>query len=467
MIAPRLIVIVALLIFASAGASTVRGDEPTCNGNLDISGQKVGVVISNQAYPSDPLRTPNTDADAVYQALLDNGYVANCLRDLDQNHIENLESEITSKLFAFKGDIFIYLSGHGWNDGATNYFLSTSADLSNPTPAASLNLDRLVEDLSYSAAHQIVFVFDTCRSLDKAVGTAKIVNNIEAHVQKPKDIIVAYSAGFGTQAYELSNEYSPFGGSLAAYMTPVLGLSLQEIFELVDRNVDRLTHKAGLTQTPTFVSLSSRELFLDLRNTGLKGLRFATELGDIGVQSIDTDTPPNQSVQKDALNKLAQVIRSGNFGSADCADYFKSLVKGTSNNSTASDVAIALLPRALSPDPSKDVYAATFTSGGTCTASADGNSLISIIGYDQQTQAWEDCFDDFLIGLAMKVTGADSADLITKKYVGAGQIQVSHLSTTGGACHFGEIESATVPGDPDTVPMEIQPPELLGITSPQ
>jgi hypothetical protein len=423
------------LFFLAPGAASEAGT--TCNTGISVKGNKIAIVLSNQRYGTFPLRTAHNDAEAISEALIENGYEVSCFKDLDKYNLELFLRNIHDSLFSFRGDVFVYFTGHGWNDGQTNFFLSTDGHPSHPTAEQSANVDRLVEGLGFSRARQLIFIFDICRGLDQKSKFAT-PKNIESSVRESKDVIIAYSAGFGTFAHDGQKKYSPFGGSLAGYMRSSWGISVQDILSLTSRNVARLSTKYHFYQVPSFVSLSSRQLFLNTDSTGLKGLQFLEDMEWIGIHNVASRTLSSDQKTR-AMLALVQLIRRGLIGYEDsgdgCKEYFKSLIdKGDTNVRYAE---IEGFPNNFSGNSSMELYRITFATP-TCASSADGNSLITILGHNYSKDKWHILFQDLVTGVAMKTVGAQKTKFVAHKYAGSSLVVVTLYDFYSDKLHVAE-----------------------------
>ena len=163
---------------------------------------KLAIVIGNFSYKHSPLSTVNADIDAISGQLKKNGYTVDCYQNLYLADLTQLFAHITTSLLTYNGDFLLYLSGHGWNDGTDNYFLAVDVNLDNVNEYKqnSINLDNVMKIFSTgSNSRQAVFIFDICRDNPTGVTTPiGIERNLQKYAPEAKDIIVAYSAGYGT-----------------------------------------------------------------------------------------------------------------------------------------------------------------------------------------------------------------------------------------------------------------------------
>jgi hypothetical protein len=431
-----------LLLCVCATLATSVSAAAECSKTFPTTlGKKIGIVVSNSSYAAAPLRTPQTDADAIAEKLDANGYSVICFKDQDSASLRKIFKILEDGLFKFDGDLFIYLTGHGWNDGRNSYFIGVDSNLISLSPESGVGLDQFVQHLSYSKARQIVFIFDICRSF--AGNKNSIPKNVESNVGEQKDIIVAYSAGFGTSAFEGTRKYSPFGGSLAAYMQPELGFSVQEMLELTARNVKRLASEQKTPkQIPSNASFSARQLFLDTRYTGLKGLTNFGEAESLGITPIPSEdqTPPNDI--RSAELGVAQLIKKNKLSGAECQKFFSSKLKSDSH---VEDLRVQTIPRKLVSDSLDRLYVVFFAIADPCVASADGNSLMTIIGLPKGAKDWRIYFSDMATGLATKAVTSDYITLVSTKYVGASQVSVKTYFYDSNGLTFVPNESVQVP----------------------
>jgi len=395
---------------------------------------KLAIVIGNFGYKHSPLSTVNADIDAISGQLKKNGYTVDCYQNLYLADLTQLFAHITTSLLTYNGDFLLYLSGHGWNDGTDNYFLAVDVNLDNVNEYKQnlIDLDNVMKIFSTgSNSRQAVFIFDICRDNPTGVTTPiGIERNLQKYAPEAKDIIVAYSAGYGTVASDGEpGKYSPFAGALAYYLKPELGLSVQEILGFVQSHVkDRSREHHTDTQIPSFVSLAGREVLLDTRYTGLKGLRSPGDYDNIGAKPLTERLEHGELIPDDSgdlkdgeerrfvyrgfatlmRNQLSKFCKS-HFDDADRAHGSKQVFiyrmpREVFKEKWAKEVESekgAVNPYLLWPAVSENV----------CAISGENNAFY-IIGRESKTGNWKLYLEQWANRVFTKSTGEDTADVI-------------------------------------------------------
>jgi tetratricopeptide (TPR) repeat protein len=232
--------------------------------NAQEEGRKFALIIGNDSYQISPLKNAVSDARAIDRALQAAGFKTELLENAKKPDMDREVGKFLDKLGPDDTALFFY-AGHGVQIENENFLVPVDFEPGDSLSSAKFSCFSLAQIYDELARHRVkrrVVILDACRSNPLANKYS-----LEAGLARPqrddlKESFIAYSTGPGQVATDNPDgKNSWFTESLSTLIaTP--GLSLDEIFNRVKRQVSEET--AG-KQTPWVSStLTSSFYFIPL-----------------------------------------------------------------------------------------------------------------------------------------------------------------------------------------------------------
>ncbi|WP_120500651.1 caspase family protein [Roseovarius sp. EL26] len=177
----------------------------------------MSLIISVEQYDNVPdVVNAERDAKAIARRLSELGYGVFHLRN--PNRDELLRTLAAMRLASAEASqVVVYLAGHGFQNGATSYFLTRDVRLNTSSDEFShgaIPLRMIIRAISDKPRQKIV-LFDACRTPPEL--------NIPSHPAPsttiaPAGLLLAYAAGAGQPAFDGVGSFSPFATAFLRQM---------------------------------------------------------------------------------------------------------------------------------------------------------------------------------------------------------------------------------------------------------
>ena len=207
----RILAAVCLVIFACASPAQAQ--------------QRVALLIGNQAYTSEigPLSNPRNDVALLAQALKALNFEVTTVTDAGLAALHQSINAYARQLRAAGPDAvgFFYYSGHGAQDGGTNYLIPVDVKSAEDSELwdQSLRLTEITRKLKSEAGNATHFVvFDACRNalkLKKAGTRALVQSKGFVPVSQESGMLIAYATAEGELASDIGDGAGPYAKVLA------------------------------------------------------------------------------------------------------------------------------------------------------------------------------------------------------------------------------------------------------------
>ena len=223
------------------------------------SARMMALVIGNSNYSERLGKLPNAknDAEDIAAALEQRGFEVELRLDLDFQEMGAAISAFHDRLTRSGSVGFFYYAGHGIQHDSNNYLIPLGANIlyDHEIEYQAIAVDRVRNSMSRADNPLNVLVLDACRNnpfglpFEVEPGFAAEVNSIQGNM------IIAYSTAAGATASDGGpGGNSPYSRHLKAAIEQTSGITLQDMFRLVQTNV---AHETGNQQAPFLITASS------------------------------------------------------------------------------------------------------------------------------------------------------------------------------------------------------------------
>ncbi|WP_118183423.1 SUMF1/EgtB/PvdO family nonheme iron enzyme [Paraburkholderia phosphatilytica] len=222
----------------------------TSGRSLDVSSNKVALVIGNADYPQYALPNAARDSRSVAAALRARGFDVLLRTDATASQMRDALVEFRRRLRAGGIGVFYY-AGHGLQAGGSTLLTPTHADPNAPAAllATSVDLSDVLSALSIERPHAAsVIVLDTC--LTQPFSATLVTPRL------PSQTLIAYAAAPGEQA-EDGARHGVFTGAWLDEMARVPEEPIDLMFAQV---VARVSHSTNGLQRPWIASSLTQAL---------------------------------------------------------------------------------------------------------------------------------------------------------------------------------------------------------------
>ena len=223
----------------------------------------MALVIGNSNYSERRGRLPNAknDAEGIAAALEQHGVEVELHLDLDRQEMGAAIRAFQNRLTTSGSVGFFYYAGHGIQHDSKNYLIPLGANIrhDHDIKYQAIAVDWVRESMSSTRNPLNVLVLDACRNdpflpFKVEPGFAAEVNSIQGNM------IIAYSTAAGATASDgVLGGNSPYSHHLKAAIEQTSGITLKDMFELVQTNV---AHETGNQQIPFLITASSYNFYL-------------------------------------------------------------------------------------------------------------------------------------------------------------------------------------------------------------
>jgi len=232
--------------------------------------RRLALVIGNANYASMPLKNPANDARDMSTALTALGFEVVTKIDATQEEMEDAISAFGGQL-ANGGIGLFYYAGHGVQVNGANYLIPLKARIKREKDVRykAVDINQVLDEMGSANNGLNMVILDACRD-NPLPRSFRSGQKGLAKMDGPKGTIIAYATGPGSTAMDGNGQNGVYTKHLLDSMKQP-GLSVEDVFKQVLRNVDRET---GGQQTPwvssSFTGEFSFTLSVDARGLVIK-----------------------------------------------------------------------------------------------------------------------------------------------------------------------------------------------------
>lgn len=254
-------------------------------------GKRIALVIGNANYNSPIESLPETieDAKQVAQVLRELSFEIAHGSEYTNLTKEQMDEAITNFVNQLKsGDVALfYYSGHGTQDGFTNFLIPTDSEgLTDPSSVINLDDDILTPIGDRDVSINIV-ILDACRTINGVTGLAKASNT-------PNNTIIAYV----TEPKKRADSPSPYTSSLINNIREP-GLEIKDLFSRIRKEVREKTNN---NQKPT-AAISLESPFYFRQQASIEATILKAD-DDVKIKINDKIVSPQNILLKAGMNEL-------------------------------------------------------------------------------------------------------------------------------------------------------------------
>ena len=223
-------------------------------------GQRLALVIGNDAYSIRPLQNAVNDARAMQKALAGSGFRVNLQENAGRVAIETAVAEFLSKLGP--GDTaLLYYAGHALQIEGENVLIPADFESARSIIDAkikSFSLSLVFNEFRRSRARRLIVIIDACRT-NPVAETHSLKAGLANPTDAGKNTYIAFSTSPGNVAGDNPNGRNSWFTEALAEAVDQPNLTLDDVFNRVRLKVENAT---GGKQTPwSITSLTSKFYF--------------------------------------------------------------------------------------------------------------------------------------------------------------------------------------------------------------
>jgi len=202
---------------------------------------RMALVLSNEAYPNAPLRTPRDDGSKVARRLVQLGFRVVEARNL---RLKDAQLAIHNFAEALKPEtqVVFHFAGYGVQSQGKNYLAPVGVE---PLSEAAvkhemLSVDRILGQLMPAERGGVLMLLDACR-INPFTRHLRLAGSGPAIMTPPPGAAVVFSSEPGRFAFEGESANSPFTIALLEALDR-RGLALDQLLALVNQRLNELTN---------------------------------------------------------------------------------------------------------------------------------------------------------------------------------------------------------------------------------
>ncbi|MCW0236559.1 MAG: caspase family protein [Ferrovibrio sp.] len=194
------------------------------------SGQRLALVIGNNAYSDGVLKNPINDARAMAATLRDLGFEVSKLENADRSSMQRAVVEFGRKLNENTVGLF-YFAGHGMQVRGSNYLIPVKASIQSEDEVEVDGVDvAYVMARMATAKNQFnIVILDACRN-NPFQRSFRSVSNGLAAISAPTGTLIAYATAPGSVASDGDASNGIYTSELVQAMRRP-GISMEEAFK--------------------------------------------------------------------------------------------------------------------------------------------------------------------------------------------------------------------------------------------
>lgn len=236
----RRLLLTSLAALSSAATARAQSTPPTPAPSVP-GADRMALVLSNEAYPNAPLRTPRDDGSRVARRLVQLGF-----RVLEARNLRLKDAQLAIYNFSEAlqpGTLAVlHFAGYGVQSQGKNYLAPIGVE---PLSEAAvkhemLSVDRILGQLMPAERGGVLLLLDACR-INPFTRHLRLSGSGPAAITPPPGAAVVFSSEPGRFAFEGEGTNSPFTLALLDALEQ-RGLALDQLLALVNRRVNELTN---------------------------------------------------------------------------------------------------------------------------------------------------------------------------------------------------------------------------------
>jgi len=215
--------------FSLAAFAAVAG------GSAYAAEQRLGLVLGEAAYPTQPLATAANDAGLIAQTLQAAGFDVTGARDLDEEALKRAFRDFLDKVAAAGPDTvaFVYFSGYGVQFEGENYLVPVNATIARNVdiPLKGLRVSDYEKALEATGAKLNVIVLDAAHETPFHLsGAATLAGGLGLYEPGRNGVIAFNTAPGAVAPRAAAGAYGVYAHALAEMMRDG-GQSLADVFD--------------------------------------------------------------------------------------------------------------------------------------------------------------------------------------------------------------------------------------------
>jgi uncharacterized caspase-like protein len=229
----------AMLSASTAAAQTAQpAPAPQRPRNVEITEQRIALVIGNGAYKSDPLDNPVNDARLMARALREAGFQVSLHENLSRNGMVQAARDFGNQLND-RTIAVLYYAGHGVQLRDRNYLIPVDAQIQSEDeiPINGMDVSLFLNRMAHARSRINIVILDACRNNPFAGSGGPAARGL-AQMDAPVGTLLAFATAPGKLA---PDNVGPPGNSLYTsllakqLLTP--GLPVELMFKRVRESV--------------------------------------------------------------------------------------------------------------------------------------------------------------------------------------------------------------------------------------
>lgn len=237
----RRLLLSSLAALATTGTARAQTTPPSTPPTTPVpAANRMALVLSNEAYPNAPLRTPRDDGSRVARRLVQLGF-----RVLEARNLRLKDAQLAIYNFSEAlqpGTLAVlHFAGYGVQSQGKNYLAPVGIE---PLSEAAvkhemLSVDRILGQLMPAERGGVLLLLDACR-INPFTRHLRLSGSGPAPITPPPGAAVVFSSEPGRFAFEGEGTNSPFTIALLEALDQ-RGLALDQLLALVNRRINDLT----------------------------------------------------------------------------------------------------------------------------------------------------------------------------------------------------------------------------------
>jgi len=261
--------VMCCVAFIEANHSQVSASAITKTGSINQNQPRWALVIGNQSYTRNPLRTSTNDARDMAEALGELGFEVLAKENLSTKaDMEAVVQEFEKKLKTGGVGLFYY-AGHGIQVNGNNYLVPVNADIRtlNDLNGEALDIRTVYHAMQNDSGDLKLIILDACRNnllppISSDGGSSISIQGLAPPgTLAPNESIIAYATDPNTGAPEDTlGDHSRYTRALLKYIRQP-GLRIEDFFKLVKSYVSENTDGYQRPWTTSSVSVRNRDVY--------------------------------------------------------------------------------------------------------------------------------------------------------------------------------------------------------------
>jgi uncharacterized caspase-like protein len=209
--------------------------------------KRIALIIGNQNYNTSTLDNPLNDSRDIARTLSFLEFEIILKEDANKREMIKAIESFGERLKDARVGLFYY-SGHGVQLNGENYLIPVEEQIrfEEDVEFEAVNAGRVLSKMEKAGDDKLyIVILDACRN-NPFPCTYRSARQGLATMNAPSGTIIAYSTSPGHVALDGRGRNSPYTGALLKYI-PVAGLTIEQMFKCVRREVNQVTEKQ---QTP-------------------------------------------------------------------------------------------------------------------------------------------------------------------------------------------------------------------------